>query len=218
MGFLEGLINFMQEANKNLEASQKRTARDMIREKEKKIRQIENSGRTLTVEQQNKIRNVKENLSNFKKAVDSGYTYSQSTSSRSINEVMEERITSPNKSQSMIGVKRGISLKKAADASYNPNQPGVYILRMGRKIMKVGSAEIGVQKRMQQYYNLNTSCGLNEYITEENRNSIFVTWQVCPKEKCNELESKLFDKYSNEEMPWARRRPHSSDDTWELLI
>jgi hypothetical protein len=107
---------------------------------------------------------------------------------------------------------------KSAASTVNGNEPGVYILRLDRRLMKVGSAEIGVQKRMQQYYGLNTSCGLNDYIKENNRDKIYVTWQACPKDKCNELESKLFEKYSHEEMPWASRRPNNTDDTWELLI
>ena len=82
-------------------------------------------------------------------------------------------------------------------------------------MMKVGSAEIGVSQRMNQYYNLNPYCGLSE-ITDTNREDISVVWQNCPKSKCNELESKLFQKYGKG--AWAKRAPHSSDDSWELLI
>lgn len=104
------------------------------------------------------------------------------------------------------------SLKNAASAI---NISGVYILYLNGRVMKVGSAEIGVQKRMQQYYAMNRYCGLPE-ITEENRNQITVKWQNCPVCKCNELESKLARKYGLG--PWAKRTPHSTDDTWELLI
>lgn len=109
------------------------------------------------------------------------------------------------------------SLKDVADSSKNPNRPGVYILRMSGQVMKVGSAEIGIQKRMQQYYGLNTSCGLNKHINMNNRDRISVTWQACSVQKCRELESKLFDKYGDN-LPWAERRPHSSDDTVKLMI
>ena len=104
------------------------------------------------------------------------------------------------------------SLKNAAAGA---NVSGVYILYLNGKVMKVGSAEIGVQKRMQQYYGMNPSCGLPQ-ITPENRSSITAVWQDCPVCKCNELESKLSRKYGLG--PWAKRMPHSTDDTWKLLI
>ena len=96
-----------------------------------------------------------------------------------------------------------------------PNESGVYILRMNGNLLKVGSAEDGVRKRMQQYYGLNKHCGLKE-ITEENRDKIYVTWQNCPRSKCIELESKLYKKYGQGTL--AKRSPHSSSDTWDLLI
>ena len=116
-------------------------------------------------------------------------------------------------------IKTKISLKSAADAFTNPNTPGVYILYLNGQIMKVGSAEIGVQKRMQQYYGLNSYCGLNKHINENNRDNITVTFQTCNSDQCNELESKLFDKYGSvSNMPWATRRPHSTQNTCQLLI
>ena len=105
------------------------------------------------------------------------------------------------------------SLKAASQAV---NVPGVYILRLNGQVMKVGSAEIGVRMRMQQYYAMNPSCGLAKKIDNHNRELIQVTWQDCPKSKCNELESKLARKYGLG--PWAKRTPHSPDDTWDLLI
>ncbi len=109
------------------------------------------------------------------------------------------------------------SLKHSAEPTKNPNRPGVYILRMNGKVMKVGSAEIGVQKRMQQYYGLNPHCGLNKHINESNRNRISVKWQVCNSSQCKELESKLFDKYGDD-LPWSERRPRDSSNTVKLLI
>ncbi|MGN1419727.1 MAG: hypothetical protein ACI4W6_10390 [Acutalibacteraceae bacterium] len=117
----------------------------------------------------------------------------------------------PRKSASSVDVHRG-SLKTASSAV---NITGVYILKLNGQVMKVGSAEIGVQKRMQQYYGLNKSCGLAQ-INEHNRDLIQVIWQDCPRCKCNELESKLARKYGMG--PWAIRTPHSTDDTWKLLI
>lgn len=95
---------------------------------------------------------------------------------------------------------------------------GVYILKISGNIQKVGSAKIGLKKRMQQYYDLNKWCGLNKYINKTNRDSIEVVFQVCDKRDCKELESKLFDKYDIAQMPWAKRRPHSSKNTVQLLI
>lgn len=117
----------------------------------------------------------------------------------------------PRQAASPVDVHRG-SLKTAASSR---NISGVYILRLNGQVMKVGSAQIGVQKRMQQYYGLNKSCGLAQ-INEHNRDLIQVTWQDCPQSKCNELESKLARKYGMG--PWATRTPHSTDNTWDLLI
>ena len=112
-----------------------------------------------------------------------------------------------------------VSLEDAGNPGITPCHPGVYILRLDGAIMKVGSAQIGVQKRMQQYYGLNPYCGLNAYINENNRNRITVDYQLCNIAQCDELESKLFDKYGPmSAMPWAQRRPHSSADTCTLLI
>jgi len=109
------------------------------------------------------------------------------------------------------------SLKKSSDPKVTPNRPGVYILLMGGNVMKVGSAKIGVQKRMQQYYQLNSHCGLNKHINENNRNHINMKWQTCNTNQCEELESKLFDKYGDN-LPWSERRPRVKLDTCKLLI
>ena len=95
---------------------------------------------------------------------------------------------------------------------------GVYILKLSGVIQKVGSAKLGLKKRMQQYYDLNKWCGLNKYINKTNRDLIEVVFQTCDKKDCRELESKLFDKYDIAKMPWAKRRPRSSKNTVQLLI
>lgn len=111
------------------------------------------------------------------------------------------------------------SLKNAKDPTETLNEPGVYILILDGDIKKAGSAEIGIQKRMQQYYDLNKACGLNKHINESNRDLIKVKWQYCSQNKCNELESKLNDKYENSHsMEWSDRRPRSSANTVELKI
>ena len=116
-------------------------------------------------------------------------------------------------------VKSNISLKEAADSLYSTSEAGVYILYLHGQIMKVGKAEIGIRKRMQQYYGLNRYCGLNRYINEHIRDRIRVTYQTCSIFDCDELETKLFDKYSSvSSMPWASRRPHSTSDNCQLLI
>lgn len=107
------------------------------------------------------------------------------------------------------------SLKNASDRTLYSNITGVYILWLNNTLLKVGSAEIGTRKRMQQYYGMNKYCGLRE-ITEANRDLITVEWQDCPISKCNELESKLYAKYGKGE--FAHRSPHKTADTWELLI
>jgi len=113
----------------------------------------------------------------------------------------------------------GGSLRNAADSSKTENKPGVYLLMVGGDVKKVGSAEIGIQKRMQQYYGLNNACGLNNRINEENRDSISVKWQYCSTSQCDELESKLNDKYeANNSMEWSERRPRSTNNTVMLKI
>lgn len=117
----------------------------------------------------------------------------------------------------MIGL--NIPLKTAAAPGGISSGAGVYLLRLNGRIMKVGSAKIGVQKRMQQYYGLNPYCGLNCFIHEGNRDGITVTYQLCSTEQCKELESKLFDKYGPiSSLPWATRRPHTDQDTCLLQI
>lgn len=115
--------------------------------------------------------------------------------------------------------RNGVMLRDAANASLTPSGSGVYILRLNGKIMKVGSAKIGIQKRMQQYYGLNEHCGLNGYINSHNRDKITVSYQLCSTSQCEELESKLFDKYGSPgALPWAQRRPHCNRDTCKLYI
>ncbi len=117
----------------------------------------------------------------------------------------------------MIG--RHIPLGETARVGGGPSEPGVYILHLRGRVMKVGSAEIGIQKRMQQYYSGNPWCGLNHCITEHNREQVTVTYQCCPAAACRELESKLFDKYGPVTvLPWAQRRPHCSDNKYVLQI
>ena len=111
------------------------------------------------------------------------------------------------------------SLKDAADPSKTKNDSGVYILSLDGDIKKVGSAAIGIQKRMQQYYGMNASCGLNKYINQSNRDKIKVKWQYCNASDCEELESKLNDKYErSNSMVWSDRRPRSTRNTVQLKI
>ena len=135
-----------------------------------------------------------------------------SRSRRTDDEVSRQPLNWPRTEASGVDVHSG-SLYEAA---HGTNCTGVYILWLYGQIMKCGSAEIGVAQRMNQYYNLNQACGLNKYINMKNRDQITVEWQDCPRGKCNELESKLFRKYGKG--PWAERAPHSTDDTWDLLI
>lgn len=116
-------------------------------------------------------------------------------------------------------IKRNVPLKEVATAGIGPSASGVYILSLYGKVMKVGGAKIGIQKRMQQYYNLNPHCGLNCHITPSNRERIQVTYQTCPVNACEELESKLFDKYGPvSALPWATRRPHNAQNIHSLYI
>lgn len=110
-------------------------------------------------------------------------------------------------------------LSKAANPKLTDNRPGVYLLILYGDIKKAGKAEIGIQKRMQQYYDLNPFCGLNRYINETNRDFIEVRWQYCDSSQLDELESKLNDKYeSSNSMAWSQRRPRSDSDTVDLRI
>ena len=106
----------------------------------------------------------------------------------------------------------------ANNTTLSYKEKGVYILRIGTAIKKVGSAKIGIKKRMQQYYNLNKWCGLNKFINLNNRDLIEVEFQTCSFFECRELESKLFDKYDITKMEWAKRRPHSNKNKVTLLI
>lgn len=116
-------------------------------------------------------------------------------------------------------IKRNITLRDAATSGFGAISSGVYILYLDGRIMKVGSAKIGIQKRMQQYYGRNPYCGLNCFITDSNKDRIRVSYQVCPYDACEELESKLFDKYGPiQALPWATRRPHSMDNRYTLFI
>ena len=116
----------------------------------------------------------------------------------------------------MIGKCKLSDIKNYNDLNYSDS--GIYILRINGIIQKVGSAKIGLKKRMQQYYDLNLWCGLNKYINLNNRDLIEVEFQTCNRKDCTELESKLFDKYNIASMPWAKRRPHSKRNKAELLI
>ena len=114
---------------------------------------------------------------------------------------------------------KNIPLKDVAKRGGGPATPGVYILRLNGRVMKVGSAEIGVQKRMQQYYGLNEHCGLNRFIDNGNKDLIRVDYQLCPVDGCRELESKLFDKYGPvSKLPWAERRPNFNQNKYVLEI
>lgn len=66
---------------------------------------------------------------------------------------------------------------------------------------------------------MNASCGINHHINESNRDSIKVKWQYCSSSECDELESKLNDKYENRNsMEWSERRPRSTKNSVVLKI
>ncbi len=116
---------------------------------------------------------------------------------------------------------KGILLKNAVKIA--GNTPGVYVLYLDGMVMKCGRASFGqgVAWRLRQYYNLkyDNSSRAGDYwsINKENRDRVTVSWQCCPACKCDELESKLFQKYGKGD--WAKRAPvYTSEDTWELLI
>lgn len=195
MGFwdtIEKITSVIMEESLKKQKDLQRKANSQLKTYERKLNNAQSSGNMANPEYAKKIKEAREKLEKAKTTT---------------------RVNSSNPEQGTA------SLKAVGNPSNIRNEPGVYILKLRGKIMKVGSAEIGVQKRMQQYYGLNSSCGLNEYINEKNRENIFVTFQHCPKEKCEELESKLFDKYGDvENMPWAKRRPHCNQNTYPLKI
>jgi hypothetical protein len=189
----------MDEAAKKQEDMQ-RKAGNQLREYERKVNRAQNSDKMSNPAYATKVNEAKQKLAQAKK---------------SVYGVASTNDDGGNRSSAEIG---SASLREIASPIRFANKPGVYILKLNGRIMKVGSAEIGVQKRMQQYYGLNTSCGLS-YITGANRDSINITFQHCPVAKCNELESKLFDKYGGvENMPWAKRRPQNNNNTYQLKI
>lgn len=181
----------MEESLKKQKDLQRKT-NNQLKTYERKLNNAQNSSKMANPEYARKVKEAQEKLEKVKSTT---------------------RVHSSNPEQGTA------SLKAVGNSSNIRNEPGVYILKLHGKIMKVGSAEIGVQKRMQQYYGLNPSCGLNKHINDKNRDKIIVTFQHCPKEKCEELESKLFDKYGDvASMPWAERRPHCNQNTYPLKI
>ena len=114
-----------------------------------------------------------------------------------------------------------VLLKNATNLA--ENIPGVYVLYLNGQVMKCGRAAYGqgVAWRLRQYYGLKydnpSRAGQYWSVNEENRDMVTVSWQCCPVCKCEELESKLFQKYGKGD--WARRAPiYTGSDTWELLI
>lgn len=103
-----------------------------------------------------------------------------------------------------------------------PSATGVYILWLDDVAKKCGRVvyKNGLKWRFTQYYNLNYDAkaqkGIYSSVSPENRGRVLVSWQLCPKSKSRELESKLFDKYGKG--GWAKRRPHCNKDTWTLII
>ncbi|MFC4025553.1 hypothetical protein ACFOUV_17375 [Oceanobacillus longus] len=154
------------------------------------------------------------------KMKDAAYAKKVNEAKAKLNQIKGNQRGKSTNSGSPRSVETGsTSLKSMANPFLYLNKPGVYILKMDGSIKKVGSAKIGVQKRMQQYYGLNQHCGLNQHINENNRDRIQMIFQHCPVNKCDELESKLFDKHGGvQAMPWAVRRPQNSDDTYRLKI
>lgn len=109
------------------------------------------------------------------------------------------------------------TLKRAHDPKIYPNdQPGVYILYLFGRIMKIGCAKEGIRKKMQEYYGVYLHAGSEKHIDRYNRDHIKVEWQYCRESECEELEAKLFKKYGNK--PWSDSKPSCNHDTVKLLI
>jgi len=111
--------------------------------------------------------------------------------------------------KSVAQVAGSATLKGAYLDKKAPNMPGVYKVFYQGQLMKVGKASDGLRKRFSDYYRGRSggTAGL-KYITEENRDSIRVSWLVCPTSKTRALEEKWYDvaKDNGEELPWSDRR------------
>jgi len=86
---------------------------------------------------------------------------------------------------------------------------GVYRITYRGQLMKVGKASDGLRKRFSDYYRgvSGGTAGL-KYITEENKDSVKVSWMECSGSKAREIETQWYDqaKSQGKELPWSDRR------------
>lgn len=101
------------------------------------------------------------------------------------------------------------SLRAAYLEQKAPNTPGVYKVFYRRQLMKVGMAEIGLRKRLSDYYREEAGgTAALRYITSQNRDQVAVQWVVCPAESARRIELQWYDeaKARGESMPWSDGR------------
>lgn len=101
------------------------------------------------------------------------------------------------------------SLKSAYLDQKAPKGPGVYKITYRGQLMKVGKASDGLRKRFSDYYRgqAGGTAGL-KYITEDNRDSVNVSWKECSSSEARKIETMWYDqaKQRGEELPWSDRR------------
>lgn len=109
----------------------------------------------------------------------------------------------------LFNMRNNYSLKDAYKNKKSPKGPGVYKIIYKDKLMKVGKASDGLRKRFSDYYRGESggTAGL-KYITNENRDYVYVNWSECPVEECRDNEIKLYEqaKKMGEELLWSDRR------------
>jgi hypothetical protein len=101
------------------------------------------------------------------------------------------------------------SLKSAYLDKKAPKGAGVYRIKYNGQLMKVGKASDGLRKRFSDYYRgASGGPAALKYITEENRDRVFVSWKECSGSETRKLETQWYDqaKVNGEELPWSDRR------------
>lgn len=103
-----------------------------------------------------------------------------------------------------ICTKSGMIRKSLKEAKVDaPNMMGCYKIYLYGNLKYVGKAEDGIRKRFVQYYNGTTAHYPSAKKILENRDNIFVEWQICTsREACRELEAEWIEYYHPE---WNNR-------------
>ena len=91
-----------------------------------------------------------------------------------------------------------------------PAETGVYRLYLDGELMKVGKATYkgGLRWRLKQYWNGHPdTAGPARQIIQERKDDVRVSWTLCTRGECRDLETAMFDEAGGAWfLPWAVRR------------